>query len=49
MELLMLIARIILMILEGVAVDVATSKVSRENGIDFELLLKKLPRKYRKV
>lgn len=47
MELLILIARIILLILEGVAVDVATSKVSRESGVDFEKLLSKLSGKYK--
>lgn len=47
MELLILIARIILMILEGIAADVATSKVARESGICFENLWSKLPNKYK--
>lgn len=47
MELLILIARIILMILEGVAADVATSKVARECGVNFEKLWKLIPKEYK--
>jgi hypothetical protein len=47
MELLMLIVRIILMILEGVAADIAVAKVSKESGIGFEKLWSALPGKYK--
>lgn len=47
MELLILIAKIILMILEGIAADVAVSKVSKESGVAFEKLWSILPRKYK--
>lgn len=47
MELLILIARIILMVLEGVAVNVATSKISKESGVDFEKLWSTIPDKYK--
>jgi hypothetical protein len=47
MELMVLIARIILMILEGAAADEATSKIARECGINFEKLWSLLPKKYR--
>ncbi|MBX4262814.1 hypothetical protein KTC96_09840 [Clostridium estertheticum] len=47
MELLILIARIILMILEGIAADVAISKVSKESGVTFERLWSALPKKYK--
>lgn len=47
MELLILIARIILMILEGIVADVAVSKVAKESGIAFESLWSDLLGKYK--
>lgn len=47
MELLILIVRIILMILEGIAADVAVSKVAKESGVAFESLWSALPSKYK--
>ena len=47
MELLILIAKIILMILEGVAADAAASKVAKESGVSFEKLWEAIPRKYK--
>ncbi|EPY2279070.1 hypothetical protein ACXAT3_003872 [Clostridium sporogenes] len=47
MELLMLIVRIILMILEGVAADIEVTKVSKESGIGLEKLWSALPSKYK--
>jgi hypothetical protein len=42
-----LIARIILMILEGVLAEVAVGKVAKESGIAVESLWSALPRKYK--
>lgn len=47
MELVILIARIILMILEGISADVAASKIAGESGVSFEKLWSKLPGKYK--
>lgn len=47
MELLKLIVRIILMILEGISAEVAVSKVAKESGIAFESLWSALHSKYK--
>ena len=43
-----LIAEIVLMILkEGISIENAINEVSKENGIDYELLYNKIPNKYK--
>lgn len=47
MELLILIVRIILMILEGAVASTAASTVAKESGVNFEKLWKLIPDKYK--
>lgn len=47
-QVVILIAEIILLILgEGLTVEGATSKVSKDSGVDYQSLYKKIPKKYK--
>jgi len=47
MEIAILIARVIIMILEGISASSAVSQIAGESGIDFSELWSHLPSKYR--